>query len=366
MRLFIAALTAAVAIVSVDVAVAAKPEAVAAREEGRRLAQNNQIAGAIQAFRKATQLDPSFAEAWIDLGNTYLAANDPRQAVAAFTGALNAAPDNGMARYNLAYSLRKIEKYPEAAEQYRLYLKAKPNDAEAYYGLAESLRSSGDLNGAADAFDAYAKVEKRPDQKKWVEKARQRAADLRKQAKKTAKVAAVAPVKKPTKKVTKQPKLAAKDPKKGVHMSFSESGAPPPAKEDPQEAAVKDVTAAATKRPEAFRAGLGELQRGEYAGAAVRLKLAMNERPNDAIIAAAYGSAQLGLLDGVAAEKAYTTALRSAPDDAVPGIYLGLGEAQRIQGKIEAAKASYKSAAEHAAVSQSVKRFSQERLAALQ
>ncbi len=336
-------------------AFAAKPEAVAALQEGRRLLEAKKTPAAIQAYLRATELDPSYGEAWTELGNAYLMSGNSAEAATAFTGALEVDASNSTARYNLAYSLRKTKQYAEAARQYRTYLETNPNDADAHYGLAESLRSSGDALGAADAYDAYARVEKRPKQQKWVNKAKERAAELRAQA--AAKAPAPAPAK-------PAPKAAVADKPAKLEMSVSGAAAKPDVM--PNEAAATEAPARANKRADAFTAGLDHLQRGDYAAAQERLAVAIREQPDDPIVLAAQGSTFLGLLDGVGAEAAYKKALVMAPDAAVPGIYLGLGEAQRIQGKLVEAAASYRRASEHQRASNSVKRFSEERLAAVQ
>lgn len=336
-------------------ALAAKPEAVAALQEGRRLLEAKKTPAAIQAYLRATELDPSYGEAWTELGNAYLMSGNSAEAATAFTGALKVDPSNSMARYNLAYSLRKTQQFAEAARQYRTYLDANPNDADAHYGLAESLRASGDLTGAADAYDAYAQVEKRPKQAKWVQKAKERAAELRAEA------AAAAP---------KAPEAPAPNsPKKPAKLEMSVAGAaekPTMASAETTAPATEAAPTKAAPRTDAFTVGLDHLQRGDYPAAQARFAVALRERPEDPIVLAAQGSTMLGLLDGVAAEDAYKKALVMAPDAAVPGIYLGLGEAQRIQGKLSEAAASYRRAAQHERVTNSVKRFSEERLAAVQ
>ncbi|MEQ9502041.1 MAG: tetratricopeptide repeat protein [Deltaproteobacteria bacterium] len=337
-------------------AFAAKPEAVAALQEGRRLLEAKKTPAAIQAYLRATELDPSYGEAWTELGNAYLMSGNSAEAATAFTGALKVDAGNSTARYNLAYSLRKTKQYAEAARQYRTYLETNPNDADAHYGLAESLRSSGDALGAADAYDAYARVEKRPKQQKWVQKAKQRAAELRAEA--AAKAPAPAPAK-------PAPKAAVADKPAKLEMSVSGAAAKPDVMPS-KEAAAAEAPARGGQRTDAFTAGLDHLQRGDYVAAKERLAVALREQPEDPIVLAAQGSTFLGLLDGVGAESAYKKALVMAPDAAVPGIYLGLGEAQRIQGKLAEAAASYRRASAHQRASNSVKRFSEERLAAVQ
>lgn len=349
-----AALVFGLSLQAVANASAASPEAEAARAEGGRLAAAKQLPAAIRAYERAIALDPKYADPWLELGNLHLAAGKTDEAVRAFSGALEVNPKLSVARYNLAYALRKTERYEDAAAQYRIFLETNADDPDAQYGLAESLRAAGDKAGAADAYDAYARAEKRPQQKKWVKKAQERAAALR------AEVAAAAP-KAPT--PAPAAKVAPKKDAKGaLRMSFAGER---PRPNDTLEGAAAPAPTPTARRSPAFGAGLAALQRGEYENAEARLRVALADHPEDPIVLAAYGSAMLGALDGPAAEASYRKALVNAPDAAVPGLYLGLGEAQRLQGKSSEAQRSYESAIGHARATRSIQRFSEERLAAL-
>jgi hypothetical protein len=61
----------------------------------------------------------------------------------------------------------------------------------------------------------------------------------------------------------------------------------------------------------------------------------------------------------------YQQAIGVALFEALPGLYLGLGEARRLLGKNELAVEAYNKALAHERATSSIKRFSQERIAAL-
>src|SRR5262245_42308589 len=63
------------------------------------------------------------------------------EAVAAYQAALRADPDLHLARYNLAYALRRDRRHAEAEKEYAAYLRVKPDDPDAHYGLAETLKA---------------------------------------------------------------------------------------------------------------------------------------------------------------------------------------------------------------------------------
>jgi tetratricopeptide (TPR) repeat protein len=51
-------------------------------------------------------------------------------------------------------------------------MRLKSDDPDPYYGLGQTLKSLGDTAGAIEAFRKYVGMEKRPDEQRWVDKAR--------------------------------------------------------------------------------------------------------------------------------------------------------------------------------------------------
>lgn len=354
---------AAVLVFALSLSIAAPPSAaVDAYKEGTRLAKTKDSAGAIAALEKAVKIDPSYSEAWSELGNTHLTGGSIDEAIRAFAQAVKHRPDFQVARYNLAYALKKKGNFPKAAEHYRIYLQRDPDDADAWFGLAESLRQGGESAAAAEAYEAYVAREKRPKQAKWVKKAEEQAKALRKASGTTAGVAA--PV--------KAQKEATKDAAGTKHVSFSaktKRGGEATATEDaatetaPAQKAVEAKPAA--KRPETFEAGLGYLKTGDYETALVRLESAAKSAPEDAFVLAALGSAHLGLRNGKEAEVAYRRALATAKPEAVPGIWLGIGESMRILGEPAQALEAFDRIAKDESASPAVKAAAKERADAL-
>jgi tetratricopeptide (TPR) repeat protein len=80
--------------------------------------------------------------------------------------------------YNLAYASRKAQKFDDAAEAYLVYTRLNPTDPDGYFGLAESLRQAGKGKDAIVAYQAYIVREKRPTEQRWVQRARERIAEL--------------------------------------------------------------------------------------------------------------------------------------------------------------------------------------------
>lgn len=81
-----------------------------------------------------------------------------------------------LAQYNIAYSLRKLGRYEEAADLYKDFLSKESKDADAYYALGETLEALGDEKGAVDAFQKYLENEERTDRARWKDKIKEKIA----------------------------------------------------------------------------------------------------------------------------------------------------------------------------------------------
>jgi tetratricopeptide (TPR) repeat protein len=86
-------------------------------EEPRR-----QFARALERFRQAVEMDPSFADAWNNLGITLAELGHKDDALDAFHRALEENPKHGSAHYNLADLLDEIGRNKAAAAHWRAYL----------------------------------------------------------------------------------------------------------------------------------------------------------------------------------------------------------------------------------------------------
>lgn len=332
-------------------------DASRAHQEGLAFAKNGQFPRAREALGRAVSLDPSFAEAWADLGNIELALGNMTPAITAFERALKVRPELQTARYNLAYSLRNAKAFDRAAEHYRLYLQRDPDDPDALYGLGEALRAVGDLRAAAEAYEAYARVEERPGQAKWVAKARELTEALRAQAARDPPPASPPPG--PAGRTTPAPSPASPP---------TASASPPTvaAGSSAQSPEARDAQVIRPHaRPSAFETGLTGLKQGDFRGALGPLSTAAHDAPDDALVLAALGSAHLGLRQGKESEVAYRRALKTASKGALAGIYLGLGEALRLQGEDREAREAYRSAQAHEAAPEAIKKLAGERLRAL-
>jgi tetratricopeptide (TPR) repeat protein len=142
------------------------------RQEGDELRKQGKLNEAARSYEQALTLDRGNLDLYNDLGNVYFALKQYGDAARAFSAATSRDPSYALGWYNLAHALRKGDKAREAADAYKQYIRLKPDDPDPYYGLGQTLKTLGDVQGAINAFQKYVSMEKRPDEQRWVEKAR--------------------------------------------------------------------------------------------------------------------------------------------------------------------------------------------------
>lgn len=153
-------------------AAAPAENAVSLRAQAEELRKANKLDEAASAYKRAIAADRGNLDLYNDLGNVYFALKQYGDAANAFADATHRDPSYALGWYNLAHALRKGDRPREAADAYHQYIKLKPDDPDPYYGLGQTLKMTGDANGAMVAFKKYIAMEKRPEEQKWVDKAR--------------------------------------------------------------------------------------------------------------------------------------------------------------------------------------------------
>jgi tetratricopeptide (TPR) repeat protein len=93
------------------------------------------ISAAIQAYRSAIQIDPSFFEAYYDLGLAEADAGEVSKALAAYQTALVIRPDSVEARYSFALALQQVNFPVDAAIEMEKVAAVQPNDVRAHLML---------------------------------------------------------------------------------------------------------------------------------------------------------------------------------------------------------------------------------------
>ncbi|HEY7955427.1 MAG TPA: tetratricopeptide repeat protein [Polyangia bacterium] len=153
-------------------ATAPRADAANLKADADRLRQAGKLDEAVGAYQKAIEADPGNVELKNDLGSVYFGLKRYPEAAQSFQNAVTRDPNFALGWYNLAHALRKSGQRAEAATAYRRYIKLRPDDPDPYYGLAQALKAEGDVPGAIDAFRRYIAMEKRPDEQRWVDKAK--------------------------------------------------------------------------------------------------------------------------------------------------------------------------------------------------
>ncbi|NIO39434.1 MAG: tetratricopeptide repeat protein [Burkholderiales bacterium] len=107
---------------------------------------------AVQAFRKASDLNPRSPDAHNNIGNALKKQGKLDAAIAAYRRALAIKPDFAEAHYNLGYVLQDQGKLDAAIAAYRKALAIKPDFADAHNNIGNALQKLGRLDEAVDAY----------------------------------------------------------------------------------------------------------------------------------------------------------------------------------------------------------------------
>jgi predicted Zn-dependent protease len=111
-----------------------------------------------EAYRRALQLDPALADAWVNLGRLLHEAGDARAAAAHYRKAIELSPENSTALFNLGVALEDLRMQPEAVLAYRTALAADAGYGDAHYNLARLYERLGDPAAALRHLRTYRKL----------------------------------------------------------------------------------------------------------------------------------------------------------------------------------------------------------------
>lgn len=131
-------------------------EAEAALAQGQQAQRSNRDVEALQFFRRATQLDPSYFEAYYCLGLTAFKIRSFQTALSAWRSALALRPNSPDARYNLALTLKASNHPEDAAAELEKLLSVHPDEARAHLTLGNLY--AGQLKDVPRARKHYHRV----------------------------------------------------------------------------------------------------------------------------------------------------------------------------------------------------------------
>ena len=119
---------------------------------GNYYSLKQQRAKAIQSFRRAVQLDPSFVSAWTLMGHEYVEWQQTSQAVQAYRKAVEVAPTDYRAWYGLGQTYEFLNMPLMALYYYKHAAELRPYDARMWCALGMTLSH---LHRPKDAIRAY-------------------------------------------------------------------------------------------------------------------------------------------------------------------------------------------------------------------
>ena len=110
---------------------------------------------AIDAYRKAIEIDPGNAQNWFELGNAYFNARSYEEAINAYKKAIELNPAHGWSYSNLALSLVERGEFQTAVPLYRKsieLLQEAKDKAMSWNRLGNAYRKLNDYDNAIQAF----------------------------------------------------------------------------------------------------------------------------------------------------------------------------------------------------------------------
>ena len=106
--------------------------------------QRGELATAERHFRRALEIRPSLAPAWVNLGNLRLGEGDTGGAIAIYREAEARMPDAAEVQYGLGLALARAGRIAEALPHFEAAVRIQPQHRFAHVALARTYRRLGD------------------------------------------------------------------------------------------------------------------------------------------------------------------------------------------------------------------------------
>ena len=113
----------------------------------------------IEAYRKASEIDPTSAGALVNLGTVHFNARNWREAERHYRKALEVDPHYALAYFNLGNLYDEKGERSEALAHYLSALRYQPNYADAHYNVALLYQSTGQPLKALGHWKLYLKLD---------------------------------------------------------------------------------------------------------------------------------------------------------------------------------------------------------------
>ena len=119
---------------------------------GRALFDVGNIKGAVEAYLRSIELEPTSAEVHLSLGQAYLILKKDKDALRAFRDCLRLNPNVAEAHYGMGLSSFRMGHHLDAANAFKRATLLSPKLAKAHYGLALSYQEIGNQSGVIDEY----------------------------------------------------------------------------------------------------------------------------------------------------------------------------------------------------------------------
>jgi len=121
-------------------------------EAGRRAYESRDYRAAVRSYRRVVVLEPRHADAWNELGRSYLLMNRPDSAASAFRSQIAVVPDHAYAHSNLGLALWRLGRHDQAAAAFLRQAEVNPLDRHAHAYLGEMYLEIGRDSAAVEAL----------------------------------------------------------------------------------------------------------------------------------------------------------------------------------------------------------------------
>lgn len=117
-------------------------------ESGQRYLQKGDYRAAAIEFSHAIRIDPGYADAHLQLAETYLKMQQPDHAYAELADVVQLRPDDYQTRIRMTGLLIAAHRFGDAREQMNLLLRQRPNEPAVHSLFSSLLAGQGDIQGA--------------------------------------------------------------------------------------------------------------------------------------------------------------------------------------------------------------------------
>ena len=131
------------------------PDAVEAYNQAVSALQRRDMQEAIETLKRAVELDPKFARAWVTLAQAYAASGDSKQALSSYQNAIKGEPQESALYEGLGFLLRTYTP-EEGIGVWQDLVKGNPENPKTWAGLGAALYRSKRYKEAAAALQSAA------------------------------------------------------------------------------------------------------------------------------------------------------------------------------------------------------------------